>query len=364
MRFGFINLLVLRLFVLLIVSVGISRARLVTFDLVAGAVLSNVSALGSAANCLYTPDGTEYVSLLGLSEVYRADTVTKEVIGFTRVSEYSILTANSSGSAVSSLSQVFSAPDSEVVVIDTATNTVTYTAPMPLLSDPAVDAGARFAYAAIGIQYVQAPEIARIDLKSGAVQTLAIPNAGTGGTGVSVALAPDDSRLYALFDFYGITIDQLCAIDTASFQLLECAAVPAGGVLPDNLPELAVSGDGSKLFTNVAGLSEFDAGTLQYLRTFSTAQFITLYYSAAANSVYLIEESASTSIVERIDLNTFSMAASQTLSYQATGLAITPDGSDVYVAGSSTGIEIFQGQTLAPDGSIATALASSVAIVP
>ena len=84
----------------------VNSNRLVTFDLTAGEVLSNLSALGPADNCLYTPNGTKYVCLVSPSVAYRADTVTKQVVGLTRVPlYYSLLKATSTGSAVYGLSK-------------------------------------------------------------------------------------------------------------------------------------------------------------------------------------------------------------------------------------------------------------------
>ena len=234
-------------------------------------------------------------------------------------------------------------------VIQTATNQVTQSAPFPpyATNAVAVNNAATYAYAASG------PTLAKIDLVSGTIQTALL-----GPT--FVTLSPDDSIVYAL-------PSNLCAIDAASLSILGCA----GSRLNVNefvLRALLVSTDGTRIYVNTgASIGEFDAATLQSLRSVTTPGNTTdCAYSSESHSLYFLSNAplCCTTDLNRIDLTTFTLATSQPLSYQATGLAVSPDGSGVYVAESSEGIDIFNGQTLVPEGSIETALAYDIAIVP
>jgi DNA-binding beta-propeller fold protein YncE len=87
-------------------------------------------------------------------------------------------------------------------------------------------------------------------------------------------------------------------------------------------------------------------------------------YSSATNSVYLILPADTGQAVVRVDLASFSVANSQYVNFTPTGMAVTPDGTEVLVTGSLGGTQILDGTTLAPKGSIAGGLQQSIVLAP
>ena len=92
----------------------------------------------------------------------------------------------------------------------------------------------------------------------------------------------------------------------------------------------------------------------------------TIAYSAANNSVYVMTEGTPSTVI-RIDANSFSEVASHALTRFGSDIAISQDGTEVYVAenldipGGNLGqIPILNRMTLAPIGQIPNMLPLSI----
>jgi DNA-binding beta-propeller fold protein YncE len=90
----------------------------------------------------------------------------------------------------------------------------------------------------------------------------------------------------------------------------------------------------------------------------------TIAYSSATNSVYMTNAVTKGGSIVRFDLTSFTVAVTQYVGYAPTGIAITPDGTELLVTGSLGGTQILDGTTLAPTGFISGGLQQSIVLAP
>jgi DNA-binding beta-propeller fold protein YncE len=184
------------------------------------------------------------------------------------------------------------------------------------------------------------------------------------------AASPDGSALYA----GGVFPNMLCKIGLPAFTVSTCVTVPAELPLSTAGRTLAISNDGTRLYISTGGYGalEYDTSSLSVTRTINPPAQSTgrpeVIYSAAANSLYLTYSlpnssgDADTPYVASVSLATFQIAATKVMNFTPTDIAISPDGSELLVAGASYGAVVLDGATLAPERVIPTGLTQSVAV--
>jgi DNA-binding beta-propeller fold protein YncE len=115
---------------------------------------------------------------------------------------------------------------------------------------------------------------------------------------------------------------------------------------------MAISSDGTKLYLqpDPSEVSEIDSTSFALLRTLEFgapgdgSYAYSFAYSSANSSVYVLVDLDPLSQVIRIDLGTFTVAAQSAANYQANDIAITPDGTKLYIA--AAGLAVADGMTL------------------
>jgi len=124
---------------------------------------------------------------------------------------------------------------------------------------------------------------------------------------------------------------------------------------------LTVSADGTRLytFTSDTDLGEIDSSSLALLNSIPIVSPVfgavdSLVYSKAQNAVYVTSYNSTdvTGFLYRVDLATFTITAQQSLTTEPLDVAVTPDGSAVYVASHQYPVGVFDGSTLAQTGTV------------
>jgi YVTN family beta-propeller protein len=331
---------------------GNGPSQRIVYNLKTESILSKTNLPGYPSGCAISPDGETYYVLLAQTFVVDAfDTSTQQVQTVITDPENGILTASSSGNAVVAMNT------DAVAAISTSTNTVGEAVSIPNTERNllvAVNSVGTQAFAVVG----STAEIAMIDLVHGVVQqTITVPGAGAVDGFMYLQISPDDSTLYALL---GPPADsspaQICAVDIASGMVRNCATVPTSAT-PDGTygpRPIAISPDGTKLYLqpSPSEVAEIDSTSFALLRTLtytspdSSSYAYSFAYSSANSSIYvLVSVNSAESQVIRVDLGTFSLAAQSTVNYQASDIAITPDGTKLYIA--ALGLAVADGMTLA-----------------
>ncbi len=212
--------------------------------------------------------------------------------------------------------------------------------------------------------------ISEVDLATGSAgQTLTVAQLSAVQSPF-LAIAPDDSALYA---GGGQSPALVCKINLPAFTTSVCVTVPGEITSSVNGRTLAVNSDGTKLYISFAGygLVEYDTAGLTVTRTLpgavETAGSQELIYSAATNSVYVsytlvLNQDQYQSDVSRIDLGSFTIAATEPMSFIPADIAVSPDGAELVAAGAPSGALVLNGTTLAPQKIIQTGLTQSVAV--
>ncbi len=200
-------------------------------------------------------------------------------------------------------------------------------------------------------------------------QTLAVPQLN-GVEAPFFAASPDGSALYA----GGVFPNELCKIALPAFTVSSCVTVPANLPLSTSGRTIAISNDGTKLYLSTGGYGvlEYATSTLSVTRTLNPPAQTTgnseVIYSAAANSIYLTYSlpsssgGADTPYVASVSLDTFQITATKAVNFTPVDIAISPDGSELLVAGASYGTVVLNGTTFAPERVIPTGLTQSVVV--
>ena len=336
------------------------------FDIAAGTV--KPIAVGGVAESVRTPNtGASVYLVQTFSNVLTEDANTDRILQSIGLAPATgDLTVSGSGNTVAGVSFTYTptAFAAEVSLISTTTHAVkTVAVPSASAVYPPALAMSKTA----GLAFVstsQSPfEIDVINTGSGTLQqTILVPGI-TSSVNSALAISPDDATLYA-FGYNGT--GSLCSISLAQFTQTKCVSTLTSF---SGTRELALSPDGSKLYllvafygpTDASGILEYDAKTLAITRQVSLGLLASyfensLVFSTGSNSIYVASLNNAggpvSGFLARVDLGTFAVVATQTLSYAPADIAVTPDGTKVLVVGSVTGTQVFDGASLAPTGSI------------
>jgi DNA-binding beta-propeller fold protein YncE len=311
------------------------------------------------------------------------------------------LTSSSSGNLVAGLSEVATSASSEafVTLVDTNANTVSgqfaFSFPVggpPIPLSLAISGDGTQGYAAYGTSALQA-EVEVLALPKGTPTksfTINSPYASVAPDFISVS--PDGSTLFSLLTAYsnaaGYAFEVLCGTNLSTYVTTGCADLALdSGQFQVTGTSFAQTPDGTEVYIpTYQGISNIEHDTALFLLEVGTAKMnvsraleipgpgpstglpeTQIVYSAATDSVYLSNqdfEALKGGSIMRIDLSTYTVAATQYLAYNPSGLAITPDGTKLFVTGSLTGTQIFDGTTLSPVGSIPGGLQQAIVIAP
>ena len=247
--------------------------------------------------------------------------------------------------------------------IHTATHKVTQTPPLLGGADdpyPVISFDGATAYYVSS--YLPVTYVSAVDLTTGLITGMfTLPF--TFGTTWQLAIAPDGSAIYA--STLSFMASGTCRVTVPALIVSPC--ITSGSLAAQSRP-MAVSTDGTKLYqpTSDGGVAESDTQTLGLLRSVSgplPPQYQSnVVYSDASQSVYIATLNGADSLMVRVDLNTFQIAATQSLDFAPFDLAVTPDGTQVLVVGGPTGTTALDGTTLAPAETIQTGITQSIVI--
>jgi DNA-binding beta-propeller fold protein YncE len=246
----------------------------------------------------------------------------------------------------------------QAALVDTATHQVTSTVSLGTTSSAgkpsfALNSNGTMGFAPFANDDLDGQFINFVDLTTGVI-TASVTLPGTEFSQVYVALSPNNATLYAYFN------NNLCPIDVAEETVGTCIAVSGDADIMGR--PMAVSSDSTKLYViaSETTLEELNAETLKTIKTlsFPTSEILAnVVISTSQNSLYLtgFASTGKTSHLYRIDLDGFTTAATTNFSSaEATDIAVTSDGSEVYIAGvTATGstldnlCDVFDATTLA-----------------
>ncbi len=363
---------------------------LLSFDVAAG-TFSTIPVGGSAVSEQALGSGGPVYVLQRPYGIAKEDTVTGTAEPIGTASGTYALTVSSSGNVVAGVSQLSlpGAATAFVSVLSTATHQITgqftYAFPPDNITplSLAVSGDGTLGYAGYENAPI-GPEVTILELPQGTVKS-SFPIAG--GSLELIAISPDSSTLYSLMTvdivFGGAPGEQLCATSLATFSTTGCAVLALdSGQLSVMGNTFTVTPDGSRAYIqtfqadNYIGafaapfLSEVDLQSMTVRRAIelpftSVVELLgTIAYSSATNSVYMTNGVNKGASVVRVDLATFAVAVTQYVGYAPTGMAVTPDGTELLLTGSLGGTQILDGTTLAPAGFIAGGLQQSIVLAP
>ncbi len=313
------------------------------------------------------------------------------------------LIASSSGNVVAGVSGGFTSSTLQPAIVSTistatrkVTSQFTYSPPAGDTVSPysfALNSAGTLGYIGFndpGAKVGSQTQVAVIDLPTGSVKQTFPIGTGTGFTSYGVRFlyaSPDGSTLLSLAS---VSSDELCSTSVITLRTSKCVSLGIDSAKYGPLNAVgysfAVSADGTRVYIPVfeseqvigsgaAFLIEVDPGSMTILRQLQIpdvtagpppTQALGVLYSSATSSVYLLgfRSFNEGSAIARVDLGTYTVAVIQPLNYPATDFAITPDGSQLLVTGSTQGTQIFDGTTLAPVGSIAGGQQQAIVIPP
>jgi hypothetical protein len=214
----------------------------------------------------------------------------------------------------------------------------------------AVNANGTLAYVLSGAPQGTPYTLNVVSLTTGKIVSSSPLSMFANGGSPYIAIAPDNSALY-------IGADMLfCKLTLPTGNVAGCAM--DGNYPPLSGRALAVSGDGSKIYAadGANGLYEYDSGTLQVTRNLADTTAgeglsgTAVILSSATNSVY---ESYSTRnpegstqyYVQRVALDSFTVAATYQEPLAPADFAVSPDGNELLVVGGK-GTQELDGHSL------------------
>jgi len=255
--------------------------------------------------------------------------------------------------------------DAVVEVIDTQTDTITATLSLNLFPvGMAISSDGKRVYVATSF-FESNGEVAVIDTATNTVAAR-IPSSQLNSVGI--ALSPNGTRVYVPMTGDSEQIGALDVIDTVSETLIASLNVPAGR---DQYSWAAVSPDSSKVYTYVTSTDAdfdtsqiflvLDAATNQQIDTAPIPKGGSLSTPLPNSSILYGIDGGS---VLAFDTQTNKVVATVPVATSVQNLALTPDGTQVYVSNSNAqSIAILDTATNAIIGSVAVAGATGIAIV-
>ena len=335
----------------LIESLNDPHFNLVEVSLSSGDVVQTVATDGSISSAIYSPTGTEVYTLLsGTFDIDFAPESGNMVTGLIRgVFPNGLLVSSLDGSTIAG------AYYGELYTINTASKQITgnfhFAAPTSPAQGAALNSNGTVAL--VGLS--NPPSLEILTLASGASKTVPIPS----DTPLSMTVSPDDQTAY-------VVGNKLCSVDIPTGAVKLC-----GPQLEQHFANLlrtvAIDSTGTKLFVfDLRSVHVYDSSSLDTLApTIPVPDEQNPYaitYSAANNSVYVISNHNGPPLigtVMRIDADSFAVVATQTYGHPLSDIAVSQDGTKVYLAedpvtneSQSYAVKIVDGTTLTAIGDI------------
>ena len=337
---------------------------LVEIDLSSGNPIQTVGVEGNLSGAVYAPSGTQVYALLGTTfDVDYANESGDAVSGF-------IHGVVPSGPLVSSLDgdTIAGTYYGRLYTVDTASKNITsvyqYSKSFQLGEEPALNSNSTVAL--VGLS--ESESLGILNLSSGAWKVVPVPFE----TQLSIAISPDDRTAY-------VASGALCSVDISTATVNFCGPQLVQDFVFFRV--IAIDSTGMKLFV-ISGttVNVYDSSSLNPIQPkieLPVQAGVAITYSAVNNCVYVVSDDptreTNKGMVYRIDADSFLVTASQALTGQPSDVAVSKDGTRVYIAeppfistvggvrvGGVREIPILDGTTLAPIGQIADVEASSL----